>query len=158
MATGISYLRRHCSLWDCKLILPCFLLVHLKIKLVFFLGHTTWLVGCGILVRYPGPSAVRAQSPNRWTAREFPKGPLFKGPCDQFSPQQTFTLSLRRLSSPLIAVISHWVSSVLFRKHLSDSSLRQVNPTLFTCYYKQCIPCLQVDLLQNRPQGVLSHW
>ena len=33
-------------------------------------------VACGILVSppgiEPGPSAVRAQSPNHWTAREFP--------------------------------------------------------------------------------------
>ena len=34
-------------------------------------------VACGILVPRPGiepgPSAVKAQSPNHWTAREFPK-------------------------------------------------------------------------------------
>ena len=38
-----------------------------------------WLcrVACGILVQppgiEPGPSAVRAQSPKHWTAREFPR-------------------------------------------------------------------------------------
>ena len=33
-------------------------------------------MGCGIFVSQPGiklePSAVKAQSPNHWTAREFP--------------------------------------------------------------------------------------
>ena len=41
--------------------------------LLFFFGHEV----CGILVPRsgiePGPSAVKAQSPNHWTAREFPK-------------------------------------------------------------------------------------
>ena len=43
-----------------------------------------WLhhAACGILVPQPGiepmPSAVKAQSPNHWTAREFPVSLYFK--------------------------------------------------------------------------------
>ena len=44
---------------------------------VFWLCRTA----CGILVPLsgiePGPSAVRAQSPNHWTAREFPIALVF---------------------------------------------------------------------------------
>ena len=40
-------------------------------------------MACGILVPQPGiepgPSTVRARSPNRWTTGEFPKMHLFKG-------------------------------------------------------------------------------
>ena len=38
-------------------------------------GHIICLVGCGMLVPQPGtagPLAVRAPSPNHWTARELP--------------------------------------------------------------------------------------
>lgn len=50
------------------------------------------------------------------------KWSLFKGPCAQFSPQQTSTL-FRLPPSPLPAVISHQVPSILFHKCLADSSL-----------------------------------
>ena len=51
-----------------------------KLLNVFFggEGHTT----CGILVPQPGiepaPTAVKAPSPNHWTAREFPKNIHFR--------------------------------------------------------------------------------
>ena len=45
----------------------------------FFLPHH---MACEILVSQPrikaGPSAVKAQSPNHWTAREFPQLFIFK--------------------------------------------------------------------------------
>ena len=50
-------------------------LMKLKCKILFGggRGHAT---ACGILVPRPGiepqPPAVEAQSPNQWTAREFP--------------------------------------------------------------------------------------
>ena len=47
---------------------------------MFFISFYFGCVACGILVPRPGieprPSVVRAQSPNRWTEREFP-GYLF---------------------------------------------------------------------------------
>ena len=54
------------------------ILFYFTLLLPFF-----WLcyVTCGILVPppgiEPGPSVVKAQSPNHWTAREFPRNFLF---------------------------------------------------------------------------------
>ena len=39
---------------------------------VFFFGWTAWLSGSQPGIE-PGPSAVKAQSPNHWAAREFPE-------------------------------------------------------------------------------------
>ena len=66
-----------CSLWancDSKLWSQgCFIL-----RSVLFLGRAA----CGILVPQPGiepgPSAVKAPSPNHWTAREFPPRVVLK--------------------------------------------------------------------------------
>ena len=43
-----------------------------------FFDRAVWLVGS----QFPnlGPPAVKAQSPNHWTAREFPLVPIFKPP------------------------------------------------------------------------------
>ena len=46
-------------------------------KLILFICFWSHHMACGILVPPPGtkhrPSAVRVQSPNHWTTREFPK-------------------------------------------------------------------------------------
>ena len=53
-------------------------------KLYFNIPGFFWLCrkACGILVPRPGiepgPSAVKARSPNHWTAREFPNIPGLK--------------------------------------------------------------------------------
>ena len=60
-----------------------------------------WLscAACGILVPHlgvkPGPPAVKAPSPNHWTAREFPAVVIFKQLC--FFPQNIFHV----ISGPL---------------------------------------------------------
>ena len=55
----------------------------LKARFFFFFGRTH--EACGILVPQPGierrPSAVKAQGPNHWTTREFPRLVLKNGIC-----------------------------------------------------------------------------
>ena len=58
-------------------VIPCFFCYLFVCLFCFVLFFSFWLCGaaCGILVLRPGlepgPSAVKVQSPNRWTAKEF---------------------------------------------------------------------------------------
>ena len=129
---------------------------------------------CGILVPLPvsepGPSALRMKSLNHWTTREFRKGFHFKGTCAQFSPQQTCTLSSDLYHPQSLSLILYHQSlspinlipqisqfHPFLPLHILSHYLSWVNPTLFTCYYRQWIPYLQVGPLQDRPQGIL-YW